>query len=243
MFTIQYREEVREKIMTKAKSDNRIVSAAVIGSYASGRVDRWSDIDLTFGVDRSFTIASLLDSWTSYVEQEFSGKKLLDVKRGNSTYRVFILPGCLQLDLSFSQANEFGAMGKHFKLLYGDQHEKPQPELPSTDEQYGWLIHHLIRAKFSAERKRFWQAEFWLSEARDYALKLACLANGLNPDYGRGFDDLPDEILSLFKNSFVSEPNQKEISRVIKNIINALPNISDKVAKLSEQMRYTLSEL
>lgn len=40
MFTIQYREEVREKIITKAKTDTSIVSAAVIGSYASGRVDR-----------------------------------------------------------------------------------------------------------------------------------------------------------------------------------------------------------
>lgn len=158
-------------------------------------------------------------------------------------YRVFILPGCLQLDLSFSPAKEFGAMGKHFKLLYGEQYEKPQPELPSADELYGWLIHHLIRARFSFERNRFWQAEFWLSEARDYALKLACIANGLNPDYGRGFDDLPEEILSLLNNSFISALNQNEISRVIKNIITALPNISDKVAKLSEQMNYTLSEL
>ena len=93
MFTIQFRDEVREKIISKAKSDSRIVSAAVIGSYAQGTVDRWSDIDLTFGVNELFTIKELLDSWTDYVLNEFHGVMLFDVKSGSTIYRVFILPG------------------------------------------------------------------------------------------------------------------------------------------------------
>ena len=60
MFTVSYREEVRQKIIDKSKMDHRIVSAAVIGSYAQGTVDRWSDIDLTFGVDEPMTAAETI---------------------------------------------------------------------------------------------------------------------------------------------------------------------------------------
>ncbi len=89
MFNVQFREEVREKIISRAKGDSRIVSAAVIGSYAKGTVDRWSDIDLTFGVNELFTIEELLDSWTDYVVDEFRGIVLFDVESGSTIYRVF----------------------------------------------------------------------------------------------------------------------------------------------------------
>ena len=233
MFTVSYRDEVRERIIAKAKTDSRIVSAAVVGSYAKGTVDKWSDIDLTFGIDEAFTITSLLDSWTEYIAKEFSGVFLLDVQRGKTTYRVFVLPGCLQLDLSFSPAKEFGAVGQHFILLYGKQYEMPQTKTQGSDEIFGWIIHHIIRARFCVERSKLWQAEFWISEARNYALKLACMSRGLNTDYGRGFDDLPDDILDLFKNSFVTQPNRKEVLRVINCIIDTLPGISDEVNQLT----------
>lgn len=252
MFTIQFREEVREKIITKAKSDSRIVSAAVIGSYAQGTVDRWSDIDLTFGVDESFSISTLINSWTDYVLKEFTGIVLFDVQAGNSTYRVFILPGCLQVDLSFSSASEFGAMGPHFKLLYGRQYEtpqkgkknkKPQTKPQATQELFGYMVHHILRARFCAERNKIRQAEFWISETRNYALKLACISRGLNADYGRGFDDLPNDILSSFKNSYVKELSKNEVLRVIKVIITGLPTISKEVKELSVNLNHILNEI
>ncbi|MBD0332251.1 MAG: nucleotidyltransferase domain-containing protein [Chitinophagaceae bacterium] len=252
MFTIQYRDEVRERIISKAKSDCRIVSAAVIGSYAQGTVDRWSDIDLTFGVDESYSTRSLIDSWTDYVLKEFTGIVLFDVQVGNTIYRVFILPGCLQVDLSFSPASEFGAMGPHFKLLYGRQYEKPQygkknekwqTQPQPTQEMFGYMVHHILRARFCAERNKLWQAEFWISETRNYALKLACISRGLNADYGRGFDDLPNDILSSFKDAYVKELSKNEILRVIKVIITGLPNISNEVKKLSFNLNHILNEL
>ena len=243
MFTISYRNEVREKIITKAKADERIVSAAAVGSYAKGTVDQWSDIDLTFGVDESFTIISLLDSWTEYVVQEFSGVFLLDVKRGNTIYRVFVLPGCLQLDLSFSPAKEFGADGPHFHLLYGKKYIKPQPKSQQSNEIFGWMLHHILRARFCVERKRLWQAEYWISEARNYALKLACISRALNTEHGRGFDDLPHEILDLFKTSFITNLNREEFLRVINDIIEALPKISEEVNQMTKTVHNILAEL
>src|ERR1043165_5750425 len=117
MFTPQFRQEVRENLLDRAKTDNRIVSAAVVGSYALGHEDQWSDIDLTFGFDESYAMDALLESWTVYVKEKFAGHVLLDVQRLTTTYRVFLLPGCLQLDISFTPASEFGAMGPNFRLL------------------------------------------------------------------------------------------------------------------------------
>ncbi len=253
MFNVEFREEVREKIISKAKGDNRIISAAVIGSYARGEVDRWSDIDLTFGVNELFTIKELLDSWTDYVLNEFEGVMLFDVKSGSTIYRVFILPGCLQLDLSFSPASEFGATGPHFNLLYTKQYEKPQPRpqphekpqlsLQSTKELFGYIIHHILRARFCMERNRLWQAEFWIGEARNYALKIACQSRGLSSDYGRGFDDLPHDTHNLFKDSFVRQLSNIEILRAIKIIIGGIPSISEEVNRYSVKLRDTLNEL
>jgi len=47
MFDVEERERVRERLVERAHADNRIVSAALVGSLALGEGDRWSDIDLS----------------------------------------------------------------------------------------------------------------------------------------------------------------------------------------------------
>jgi len=240
MFTSDYRESVREKIISTAKADARIVAAAIIGSYAKGTVDRWSDIDLTFGVAEEYEIAKLLDSLTEYILTEFNGKKLFDVQSGNTIYRVFVLPGCLQVDLSFSPVNDFGAIGEYFHLLYGKQYPKLQPNQQPAEDIFGYLIHHLMRARFCIERNKFWQAEFWLNESRNYTLKLACQARGLSTDYGRGFDDLPEEALAPFQNAFIKTLSKEELLRVLKIIVLGIPNTSNYISNLYKIFDETL---
>lgn len=243
MFTINYREEVRTKLINKADSDDRITSAAVIGSYAHGNIDRWSDIDLTFGVDESYTVKEVLDSWTEYVINEFSAVILFDVTRLTTIYRVFILPGCLQLDLSFTSASDFGSVGKNFKLLFGKYIEKPEPKSPDTTGLFGLIVHHLLRARVCIERDRLWQAAYWINEARNYSLTIACLNNGLNTAYGRGFDDLPPDMFDLFRDSFMKELNREELMRSLRIIVSALPEVSEETNKLSERIFDILNEI
>ena len=232
MFTIEYRQEVRESIISKARGNPKIVSAAVIGSYASGEVDRWSDIDLTFGVDESFSINSMLEWWTEYIIKEFAGIMLFDVKQENTTYRVFILPGCLQVDLSFSPASQFGAVGSHFKLLYGKKYEKPQTSPLSTPQttkdQFGYMVHHILRARFCMERNGLAKAEFWISEARNYALKLASKSQSIRDS---------------FKDSYVKELSKEEIMKAIRVIVSQIPNISEEVKGYSLKLSDALNEL
>ena len=50
VFTVEERNRIRDRILEMAKSDERVVAGAVVGSLATGEGDRWSDLDLTFGV-------------------------------------------------------------------------------------------------------------------------------------------------------------------------------------------------
>jgi hypothetical protein len=76
--------------------------------------------------------------------------------------------------------------------------QKPHYQPPPAKELLGYAVHHLVRARICIERGRYWQAEYWISAARDYALSLACLQRGLPSSYGRGFDDLPAEVRESF---------------------------------------------
>lgn len=243
MFTEQYRESIRERIISKAKEDKRIAAAAVIGSYAKGAVDRWSDIDLTFGVSKHFTIPEMLSSWAEYVSNEFNGKKIFDLQSGNTTYRVFILPGCLQLDLSFSPASDFGTIGGHFHLLFGKQFPKSLPEQQSVEDIFGYLIHHILRARFCAERNKLWQSEFWLNESRNYALKLACIAEGVSADYGRGLDDLPINVLRSFEETFIKKLSKDDLLRTLRTIIHIIPSISSEALMYYKKFENTFIEI
>jgi hypothetical protein len=169
MFGIQDRNRVRDRVLQWAESDPRVVAATAVGSLALDEGDRWSDLDLTFAVADDFSIFDVLEDWSRSLMQEFDAAHLFDLPSGPSIYRVFLLPGCLQFDLSFTPASKFGATGPRFKLLFGNSVEKPYPQPPSARELFGYAVHHALRARFCIERGRYWQAEYWISGVRDHA--------------------------------------------------------------------------
>jgi hypothetical protein len=124
MFSIKDRNSLRDYVLQLAKTDSRVVAGAVVGSLAITDGDRWSDIDLTFSVSEEFSIFDVLEDWTRNIEIDFNATQLFDLPSGTSIYRVFLLPGCLQFDLSFTPASSFGATGPKFKLLFGKANEK-----------------------------------------------------------------------------------------------------------------------
>lgn len=172
MFTIQNRNHLREHVLQLAQSDPRVVAGAVVGSLALSEGDRWSDLDLTFSVADDFSVHDVLEDWTRDIVETFGAVHLFDLPSGASLYRVFLLPGCLQFDLSFTPESRFGAAGPKFRLLFGTSVQKSFPQPPAARELFGYAVHHALRARFCIERGRYWQAEYWISAARDYALRL-----------------------------------------------------------------------
>jgi predicted nucleotidyltransferase len=70
MFTEQDRSALREKLIAAAQADDRITGAALTGSAAAGAEDRWSDIDLAFGLAPGADQAAVLADWTEATYRE-----------------------------------------------------------------------------------------------------------------------------------------------------------------------------
>lgn len=50
MFTAAFRDQVRHRILELVRVDPRVTGGALIGSTAIDLGDKWSDIDLAFGI-------------------------------------------------------------------------------------------------------------------------------------------------------------------------------------------------
>lgn len=233
MFSIEDRDRVRDRVFELASSDTRIVAGAVVGSLALDEGDRWSDLDLTFAVSDGVPVSEVLDDWTRSLVAEFVAVQLFDLPAGATIYRVFLFPGCLQFDLSFSPASEFGALGPKFRLLFGSAVERPFPGPPAAEQLFGYAVHHVLRARFCIERGRLWHAEYWISAARDHALGLGCRRRGLAAHYGRGFDDLPVDVREAFRHTLVRSLDPDELLRALGEVIAGLLREADEVRPLA----------
>ena len=243
MFSVNDRDQVREYVLQLAASDARVTAGAVVGSLALSDGDRWSDLDLTFAVADNVSMYEVLEDWTQNIVQKFDAAQLFDLPSGPSIYRVFLLPGCLQFDLSFTPAAKFGANGPKFKLLFGDAVIKPHTQPPLAHELFGYAVHHALRARFCIERGRYWQAEYWISSMRDYTLSLACRRLELQTANGRGYDDLPAEILNPLTGSFVTSLERDELLRALGSAIQGLLSEADEVKELAGKVKPQLQML
>jgi len=236
MFSVSDRDRIRDWVLRLATSDTRVVAGAVVGSLALDKGDRWSDLDLTFAVADNVSIFEVLEDWTRNLVEEFDAAHLFDLPSGPSIYRVFLLPGCLQFDLSFTPASRFGATSPKFKLIFGNSVEKPYTQSSSAHELFGYAVHHALRARFCIERGRYWHAEYWISGTRDYALSLACHRRGLPVSDGRGFDDLPATVHNVFTQTLVNTLERGELLRALGCVIEGLLLEAEEVQELAEKV-------
>ena len=243
MFSVSDRERVRDFVLELVATDDRVVAGAVVGSMAHREGDRWSDLDLTFSVVDGVPILDVLNEWTSQLIAEFDAVQLFDLPSEASIYRVFLLPGCLQFDLSFTPASAFGARGPNFRLLFGSAIERPYTPPPSPHELFGYAVHHALRARFCIERGRFWQAEYWISGVRDDGLSLACLRRDLPAREGRGFDALPADVRDAFTGALVRSLERDELLRALMSAIAGLRGESEQVREMAAKIEPQLREL
>ena len=243
MFRVEDRNRVRDHVLDRAKTDARVVAGAVVGSLATSEGDRWSDLDLTFGVADGAALPEVLDDFTVDLGREFNATHLFDLSSGAAIYRVFLLPGCLQLDLSFAPASQWGALGPEFRLLFGQAAQVAQGQPPPARELLGYAVHHALRARFCMERGRYWQAEYWVSAVRDYALSLACHRRGLPAHHGRGIDELPEDVREIAVGALARSLDREEIRRSLSCAIDLLLGETEEVQELAERVRPQLLQL
>jgi hypothetical protein len=243
LFTTEERQTIQEHLLEKARADSRIVAGALLGSLSKGAGDRWSDLDLTFGVVAGTSINDVLADWTAHMLQGFAAVPLFDLPRLTSIYRVFLLPNNLQIDLSFTPSSDFGALGPKFTLLFGQAVERSPLPPPSAQYLFGLAAHHALRARICLERQRFWQAEYWIGDLRNTALALACLRHGLEASEGRGFDRLPLQTLGLGQAAMVCSLDREELLRALSAAVELLLHEADDIREVASKIERQLRDL
>lgn len=216
MFTTEERDRLRDALVSAARADDRITGAAVTGSGALGAEDRWSDVDLAFGVTDGSAMSGTIADWTDRMYAEHAALHHVDLVVGATTFRVFLLASTLQVDLAFAPAAEFGAVAPTFRLLFGSAAERPPLREPEAARLVGMAWLHALHARSSIARGRVWQAEYMVSGVRDHVLALACLRHGLPATQGRGVDRLPPEVTAGFTGTLVRTPDRAELTRAFR---------------------------
>jgi hypothetical protein len=243
MFTVEERDQVRNRLVQMSRADPRLVAGALIGSTAGGGGDRWSDLDLTFGVADGAAIDDVLADWTARLVNEFDAVHIFDLPHLSTIYRVFLLPSNLQVDLSFTPGNKFLGKGLKFDLLFGKAFERGPAKPASAEQTFGLAVVYLLHARACIARRRMWEAEYCLSAARDQALALACLHRGLKTSYGRGFDDLPRETLELVTGALVDSLEKTRLIEALGRCVDVLLQNSQDVSELAGRLEPQLREL
>jgi hypothetical protein len=222
MFGIEERQRLKDVLISAAQLDEQISAAALTGSSASGTEDRWSDIDLAFGLVPEADLALVLGAWTKAMYRDHGAVHHTDLRRGGTIYRVFLLANTQQVDIAFSPAAEFGAIGPSFRLLFGTAQEQKQAWDPAAVDLVGmgWL--YALHARSSIARGKVWQAEYMISGVRDHVLALACLRHGVPASQGRGMDQLPPAITTPLAAALVRSLDAAELTRAFRAAVEAL---------------------
>ncbi|WP_143466500.1 nucleotidyltransferase domain-containing protein [Lentzea kentuckyensis] len=225
MFTVSERDELRRDLVDAAETDPRVVGAALTGSAAVGREDRWSDIDLALSVDRE--VDGVVADWTALMYSR-GAVGHLDVKHGAVLFRVFLMRSTLQVDIAFWPSSEFGATGPTFRLLFGEANTLPQAGQPGRAGLIGLAWLYGLHVRSSIARGRVWQALYMVNCLRDQVMALWCLRQGVNAVQGRGLDDLTDA--DAFAGTLVLSTHPDELRRAFHVLTGLLLNEIDEPA-------------
>jgi hypothetical protein len=222
VFTVDQRDALRDRVLRMAKDDERVLAGAAVGSLALGGGDRHSDLDLTFGV--AADVPAVLDDWTRELVDELHAVHLIDLERGPTTYRVFLLPDLLQLDLSMTPAAEFRPAGPRFRLLFGET-GSGEPKVappPVAADIFGWGVIYALHSRSCIARGRLWQAEHYIGAVRDHALTLACLREDVVAVQARGYDDLSAATLARFEGAHAGAVEPEALRAALAAAVDAL---------------------
>ncbi|MET7483077.1 hypothetical protein [Streptomyces sp. NPDC005538] len=214
MFTPEERDRIRARLLAHAEADESIVGLAFTGSHATGTGDRWSDTDIVLAVRG--TVSDTVNRWTAWFYDEFDARHHWDLGVGGaSVVRVFLLPGWVELDITFAPEPEFGARGPQWRTVFGTPRAREHFPPPDRDTLIGFAWHHALHARICIERARWWQAEHWISALRDQAISLACLRLDLPTAYAKGAHLLPNEVTAPLDATLVRSLTEGELRRAL----------------------------
>jgi len=234
VFTPDERERLRNELVSVAQEDPNLSGAAHTGSRASSRLDRWSDIDLAVCLRPDASRDQVVTEWTERLYRDHDAVAHIDVTRGPTLFRVFLLGNTLQVDVSFWRAEDFGATGPSFMAIFGQPGERRDPPQPNPIALSGMAWLYALHVRSSLARARNLQAEYMLNGMRDHVCQLACLRCGVTPHQGRGLDDLPaperDTAAAYVPRSLESSELRRALQSTMRGLLRELEHVDATIA-------------
>jgi predicted nucleotidyltransferase len=246
-FTTRTREAVRDALVETARTDDAVAAAALVGSGATGREDEWSDIDLVLRVAADGDPADVATRWTDTMYAAHGAVHHLDVVADGVLYRVFLLAGSLQVDVSFWPYERFRETVDGFRLLFGETNPPAHLPPPAPERLIGLAWLHALHARSAIARGRRWQAVTMLDGVREQLVSLACLRHGLAAHQGRGVDGLPAAELDVLAGLRATAIGTDELRSTHEAAFRAIhaeaarhdPALADRLAEAFEDLRST----
>jgi len=244
VFTPEDRERVCALVLERARADDRVLGAALTGSAAQAQQDRWSDIDVFLGLADAVDRNTVISDWSDWIYATFGVIHHFDVRSGSTVYRVFLLPNCLEIDVAFAPAAEFGALGPQFRVVFGTpvalRHNAPV----DVSDLIGRGWHHILHARACIERGKSWQAEYWISALRDHTLTLACVRFGERTDYAKGVHSLPSDITLALEDGLVRSLAADELWRALQvGASGFLREVRELMPEVASRLNEPLAEV
>jgi predicted nucleotidyltransferase len=244
IYTADERERLRSELVLAAQKDPNLCGAAHTGSAASSRLDRWSDIDLAVCLKPGASHEQVVADWTDRLYREHGAIAHVDVMRGATLFRVFLLKNTLQVDIAFWGADEFGAIGPNFRLIFGEAKSSQAPPQPNPSALIGMAWLYSLHVRSSLARGRTLQAEYMLSGMRNHVFELTCLRCGVVAQQGRGLDDLPASERERAAKCIPRSLDSRELKRVFRSTMELLVREIQHVDReLAERLAAVLEDV
>ena len=136
-------------------------------------------------------VDGVLDAVEAPLRDAHGAVDVLPLAFGTTRFRVVLLPGGLQVDVSACPAADFGPRAPSFRLVHGVAGAPAPYEEPDPSQVVGTAWLYALHARTSLARGHLWQALHVVDAMREQVVALACLRHGLPPHQGRGVDRLP----------------------------------------------------
>ena len=242
MFTEQDRDRVYEEGASHGPGrDPRVVAAAVVGSLAiRGPAIVGPICDLTFGVSDEASIPEVLNTWSERLAQTFDAAALFDLPSGGAIYRVFLLRGCLQVDLCSPRPRSSERSVPTFGCCLEARCRSPTAGRRRRPTSSATPCTTRFERESASSAAGWWQAEYWISSLRDNAMSLARRRRGLAVYYGRGFDNLPAEIRSHAEGALVRALEPETLEKALQCGVELLLTESDEAGDLPSNVEARL---
>lgn len=242
MFSVEDRDRLRERLIQFAEADEAVTGAALTGSQANGHSDEWSDTDLVLAIRDELAVSS--SRWTQWLQDEFGALHHWDLPADRRIIRVFLLPGWLEVDISFCPEEEFGPRGPQWRTIFGEERSLAPFPQPDRDALIGLAWHHALHAHISVQRGRAWQAEYWISALRDHVVALACLRLGHTAGHAKGAHLLPMTMTVPLEATLVRSVTEPELRRALKAAVTVLTDELERTdSQLAARLGPMLAEL